>query len=43
MDDVPFAGKGRHFPETHWSQLLELGNPRNPNYVAILDHLIQQY
>jgi DNA-directed RNA polymerase specialized sigma24 family protein len=43
VDDVPFSGKGRHFPETHWSQLLELGDPRNPNHVANLDHLIRQY
>jgi RNA polymerase sigma factor (sigma-70 family) len=43
VDDVPFGGKGRHFPETHWSQLLELGNPANPNYVENLDRLIQQY
>jgi len=43
VNDVPFAGKGRHFPETHWSQLLELGDPSNPNYVENLDRLIQQY
>jgi DNA-directed RNA polymerase specialized sigma24 family protein len=41
--DVPFGGKGRHFPETHWSQLLELGDPANPNYVENLDRLIHQY
>lgn len=43
MDDVPFGGKSRHFPETHWSQLLELGDPGNPNYVENLDRLIHQY
>jgi DNA-directed RNA polymerase specialized sigma24 family protein len=43
VDDVPFGGKGRHFPETHWSQLLELGNPENPNTVENLDRLIHQY
>lgn len=43
VDDVPFAGKDRHFPETHWSQLLELGDPENPNYAPNLDHLIHQY
>ena len=43
MDDVPFDGKGRQFPETHWSQLLELGDPANPNYVENLDRLIHQY
>ena len=34
---------GRHFPETHWSQLLELGDPANPNYAPNLDRLIHQY
>ncbi|RPH44363.1 MAG: sigma-70 family RNA polymerase sigma factor [Planctomycetota bacterium] len=43
MDHVPFDGKGRHFPETHWSQLLELGDPANPNYAPNLDRLIHQY
>ena len=43
MDQVPFDGKGRHFPETHWSQLLELGDPANPNYAPNLDRLIHQY
>ena len=43
MDDVPFDGKGRQFPETHWSQLLELGDPANPNRVENLDRLIHQY
>ncbi|HEV3027345.1 MAG TPA: hypothetical protein VG457_07210, partial [Planctomycetota bacterium] len=43
MDDVPFDRKGRFFPETHWSQLLELGDPSNPNYAPHLDRLIHQY
>ena len=43
MDDVPFDAKSRHFPETHWSQLLELGDPANPNYAPNLDRLIHQY
>jgi len=43
VDDAPFNGKNRHFPETHWSQLLELGDPANPNYAPNLDRLIQQY
>jgi hypothetical protein len=43
VDQVPFDGKGRHFPETHWSQLLELGDPANPNYAPNLDRLIHQY
>ena len=43
MDHVPFDGKGRHFPETHWSQLLELGDPANPNYAPNLDRLVHQY
>lgn len=34
---------GRHFPDTHWSQLLELGDPANPNYAPNLDRLIHQY
>ena len=43
MGDVPFGGQDRHFPETHWSQLLELGDPANPNYAPHLDRLIHQY
>ena len=43
MDDVPFDRKGRFFPETHWSQLLDLGDPANPNYAPHLDRLIHQY
>ena len=43
MGDLPFAGKDRQFPETHWSQLLELGDPANPNYGPNLDRLIHQY
>ena len=43
MDHVPFDGKGRHFPDTHWSQLLELGDPANPNYASNFDRLIHQY
>jgi DNA-directed RNA polymerase specialized sigma24 family protein len=43
VDDVPFGGKGRQFPETHWSQLLGVADPANPNYVPHLDHLVHQY
>jgi len=43
VDDVPFDRKGRFFPETHWSQLLDLGDPANPNYAPHLDRLIHQY
>jgi RNA polymerase sigma-70 factor (ECF subfamily) len=43
VGNVPFAGEDRHFPETHWSQLLELGDPANPNYAPNLDRLIHQY
>jgi len=43
VSDVPFGGKNRQFPETHWSQLLELSNPANPNYIENLDRLIHQY
>jgi DNA-directed RNA polymerase specialized sigma24 family protein len=43
VDHVPFDGKGRHFPETHWSQLLELGDSANPNCAPNLDRLIHQY
>src|ERR1051326_3827289 len=35
--------QGRQFPETHWSQLLELGDPANPHYVDNLNRLIHQY
>ena len=34
---------GRQFPETHWSQLIELGDPGNPNHLSNLDRLIHQY
>lgn len=40
---MPFERKGRFFPETHWSQLLELGDPAHPAYAPRLDHLIHQY
>ncbi len=43
MGDLPFARKDRQFPETRWSQLLELGDPANPNYAPNLDRLIHQY
>jgi len=43
VDNVPFDGKSRHFPETHWSQLLQLGDPANPNYAPNLDRMIHQY
>jgi RNA polymerase sigma factor (sigma-70 family) len=43
VDHVPFDIQGRHFPETRWSQLLELGDPANPNYAPTLDRLIHQY
>src|SRR5579862_3433162 len=43
VGDLPFAGKDRQFPETHWSQLLELGDPANPNYAPNLERLIHQY
>jgi DNA-directed RNA polymerase specialized sigma24 family protein len=43
VDDVPFDGKSRRFPETHWSQLLELGDPANPNYAPNFERLIHQY
>jgi RNA polymerase sigma factor (sigma-70 family) len=43
VDQVPFDRKGRFFPETHWSQLLDLGDPANPNSGPHLDRLIHQY
>jgi len=36
-------GQGRQFPDTRWSQLLELGDPGNPGYVDNLNRLILQY
>ena len=33
----------REFPETHWSQLLELQNPAHPRHAEHLDGLVQQY
>ena len=43
MDAVWPDGTGRQFPETHWSQLLELGDPNNPRYGDNLNRLIHQY
>ena len=43
MNAWPPDGKGRQFPETHWSQLLELADPANPNYHENLGRLILQY
>jgi RNA polymerase sigma factor (sigma-70 family) len=42
VPDRPDA-QGRQFPDTHWSQLLELGDPANPGYVDNLNRLILQY
>src|SRR6185503_2976987 len=33
----------REFPETHWSQLLELRNPAHPRHAEHLDGLVQKY
>jgi RNA polymerase sigma-70 factor (ECF subfamily) len=33
----------REFPETHWSQLLELQNPAHPRHAEHLDGLVHQY
>ena len=33
----------REFPETHWSQLLELKNPAHPRHAEHLDGLVHQY
>jgi len=33
----------REFPETHWSQLLELKNPSHPRHAEHLDELVQLY
>lgn len=33
----------REFPETHWSQLLELSNPAHPRHAEHLEGLIRQY
>jgi RNA polymerase sigma-70 factor (ECF subfamily) len=35
--------EAREFPETHWSQLLELRNPAHPRHAEHLDGLVQQY
>lgn len=37
------AQEPREFPETHWSQLLELKNPAHPRHAEHLDTLVQQY
>jgi RNA polymerase sigma-70 factor (ECF subfamily) len=37
------AQEPREFPETHWSQLLELRNPSHPRHAEHLDELVQQY
>ena len=33
----------REFPETHWSQLLELQNPAHPRHAEHLEGLVRQY
>ena len=33
----------REFPETHWSQLLELQNPAHPRHAEHLERLVRQY
>ncbi len=37
------AQEPREFPETHWSQLLELKNPAHPRHAEHLDVLVHQY
>jgi RNA polymerase sigma-70 factor (ECF subfamily) len=43
MDPGRSDGHGRQFPETHWSQLLELGDPTNPQHAENLNRLMHQY
>ena len=31
------------FPETHWSQILEIGNPAHPSHAQHLERLAQRY
>ena len=33
----------RQFPETHWSQLIELGNPSHPAHQEHLESLVRRY
>ena len=33
----------REFPETHWSQLLEIQNPAHPRHAEHLEGLVQRY
>src|SRR5262245_33275922 len=33
----------REFPETHWSQLLEIQNPAHPRHAEHLQGLVQRY
>ena len=37
------ASEPREFPETHWSQLLELQNPAHPRHAEQFDRLLRQY
>jgi DNA-directed RNA polymerase specialized sigma24 family protein len=37
------AQEPREFPETHWSQLLELRNPSHPRHAEHLGDLVEQY
>jgi RNA polymerase sigma factor (sigma-70 family) len=37
------APEPREFPETHWSQLLELQNPAHPRHAEHFDRLVRQY
>lgn len=40
---VSMTQEPREFPETHWSQLLELKNPAHPRHAEHLDKLFHQY
>lgn len=33
----------QHFPETHWSQILEIGNPEHPRHAEHLERLAHRY
>lgn len=37
------APEPREFPDTHWSQLLELRNPAHPRHAEHFDRLLRQY
>lgn len=43
VTEVPTRPGGGRFPETHWSSLLEVGDPSDPRHREHLDRLLRRY